>query len=631
MTLDSRPNGADTEALRSRAASMAEAWAAASVTLVSAVGEGSANGTGGGLADALARGGVAALGASLGDGERVELRDGDAHVVLSRHGSSGLLRVSWLAGPAYEQRVPLGAPLVVTSAPALLPPPKTNPPGPLGAPVPDVVAALADNKVPLAVVDGKLYYHDSVPPERRDGVVPPVSIADLGSPAFLRAHGVRAAYIAGAMAGGIASVDLVTAMGRAGMLGFFGSGGLPVHEVERALAALSSLPEGTPWGCNLLHNPNEPAVEEQTVDLLLRYKCRKVSASAFMTLTPAIVRYRAAGLSASPTGEVREQNAVFAKVSRTEVAARFLAPPPADMLAHLVSTGAITAEQARMAATLPIAGDVTAEADSGGHTDRRPLPVLLPLMLRLRDAMVAEHGWKTLPRVGAAGGLGDPASVYGAFAMGADYVLTGSINQACVEAGTSARVKAMLADATMADVAMGPAPDMFEIGANVQVLAKGTMYAQRARRLYEVYKGYDGIEDIPPAVRERLESKLLMRTIDDIWADTRAYWSERDPQEVNRAERDAKHHMALVFRWYLGMTSRWARVGDDARVRDYQIWCGPSIGLFNAWALGGPFAALPSRRVADLAVALLTGAAVLRRQEVARALGVRFSTASSVV
>ena len=28
--------------------------------------------------------------------------------------------------------------------------------------------------------------------------------------------------------------------------------------------------------------------------------------------------------------------------------------------------------------------DITAEADSGGHTDQRPLPVLVPLLLKLR-------------------------------------------------------------------------------------------------------------------------------------------------------------------------------------------------------------------------------------------------------
>ncbi|MGE1076479.1 hypothetical protein ACQJ22_28560, partial [Pseudomonas fragariae (ex Marin et al. 2024)] len=78
-------------------------------------------------------------------------------------------------------------------------------------------------------------------------------------------------------------------------------------------------------------------------------------------------------------------------------------------------------------------------------------------------------------------------AVYAAFAMGAAYVCTGSINQACIEAGTSPQVKALLGRAKMDDVAMAPSADMFEIGSKVQVLKGGTMYAMRAQKLYNLY------------------------------------------------------------------------------------------------------------------------------------------------
>ena len=69
---------------------------------------------------------------------------------------------------------------------------------------------------------------------------------------------------------------------------------------------------------------------------------------------------------------------VVAKVSRTEVARKFFAPAPAKMLAELVARGDLTEEQARMAETVPVAQDLTVEADSGGHTDNRPAITLLP-------------------------------------------------------------------------------------------------------------------------------------------------------------------------------------------------------------------------------------------------------------
>ena len=81
--------------------------------------------------------------------------------------------------------------------------------------------------------------------------------------------------------------------------------------------------------------------------------------------------------------------------------------------------------------------------------------------------------------------------------MGAAYVLTGSINQACIEAGTSETVRTMLAGASQADVTMAPAADMFEMGVKVQVLKRGTMFPFRAAKLYDFYSRYDALEDIP--------------------------------------------------------------------------------------------------------------------------------------
>ena len=152
------------------------------------------------------------------------------------------------------------------------------------------------------------------------------------------------------------------------------------------------------------------------------------------------------------------------------------------------STGELTAEQATLAAQIPVAQDVTAEADSAGHTDNRPLVTLLPTLLALRDRLQAKFGYAQPLRVGAAGGLSTPSGLAAAFAMVAAYVVTGSVNQACVESGSSDLVRKMLALAQQADVAMAPAGDMFEMGVKVQVLKRGTMFPMRAAKLYELYQ-----------------------------------------------------------------------------------------------------------------------------------------------
>src|SRR5205823_4340013 len=177
-------------------------------------------------------------------------------------------------------------------------------------------------------------------------------------------------------------------------------------------------------------------------------------------------------------------------------------------LQELVRQGHLTPEQVRLAERIPIAQDLTAEADSGGHTDNRPLVTLLPTMLALRDRLQVQHNFEQPLRVGAAGGISTPASVAGAFAMGASYVLSGSVNQACVESGSSDLVREMLAQAEQADTAMAPAADMFEMGVKVQVLKRGTMFAMRAAKLYELYRACSGPDDLPAAERAALEKNL---------------------------------------------------------------------------------------------------------------------------
>ncbi len=454
--------------------------------------------------------------------------------------------------------------------------------------------------------------------------LPPLHPEWLGDRSFLDAHAVRFPYIAGAMANGIATAELVIAMGRAGMLGFFGAAGLLPDRVERALdtidAALGA--SGASFGANLIASPNEPALEEKVCALYLARGVRRVSASAYVDLTPSIVRFALSGLEERPDGSVARQRHVFAKVSRPEVARRFMSPAPRAIVEALLSGGKITAREAALALRVPIAEDVTVEADSGGHTDNQALSAVFPVMMRLRDQLVREHGYARPIRVGAAGGLGTPSAVAAAFSLGASYVLTGSINQCALESGLSAEGKRMLATAAMGDVTMAPAADMFEQGVKVQVLRRGTMFASRAQRLYSLYTSYESLDAIPPDARDKLEREILGARIDDVWSETAAFFRERDPRELERAERDPKHRMALVFRWYLGLSSRWAITGEPARRLDYQIWCGPAMGAFNDWARGSFLEDPAERSVVSIALNLLYGATIVTRAQQLRTFGV---------
>lgn len=214
-----------------------------------------------------------------------------------------------------------------------------------------------------------------------------------------------------------------------------------------------------------------------------------------------------------------------------------------------------------------MAEDITVEADSGGHTDNRPLSVLLPRIAALRDTVCRRFGYRRPVRLGAAGGLGTPDAVAAAFALGASYVVTGSVNQTAVEAGLSDEAKAMLCDADVADVAMAPSADMFELGVKLQVLSRGTMFARRAGRLYSAYCDHGSLEEIPPALRAAIERDVLGAPFEEVWQRTRAFWEERDPAEAVRAETDP------------GTAWPWCSAGT---------WAVPAGGRSPGRAHGGP-------------------------------------------
>jgi PfaD family protein len=460
--------------------------------------------------------------------------------------------------------------------------------------------------------------------ERADwlGSLPPLWPEWLGDRSFQETHGTRFAYCTGAMANGIATVEVVSAAARAGCLGFFGAAGLMPDRVAAAIDRLQAEIPGLPFGVNLIHSPQEPHLEAAVADLLIRRGVCCVEASAFMRITPPVVRYATHGLTRDAGGNVRRKNMIVAKVSRPEVARQFLMPAPAAMLDALAREGAITREEAAIAATVPLADDVTVEADSGGHTDNQPLVAMLPVIAELARSIARAQGYARAPRIGAAGGLGTPASVAAAFALGAAYVLTGSVNQGAVESGVAPGARAMLARAGIADVAMAPAADMFEMGVEVQVLRRGTMFAARAAKLRELYLACAGLESIPGPEREKLEREVFLAPLEKVWADTEAWFRARDPEQVERAHRDPKHRMALVFRWYLGKASRWAIDGTPGRAMDYQLWCGPAMGAFNDWAKGSFLEAPEARTVGQIALNLMEGAAQLSRAGQLRSYGV---------
>jgi trans-AT polyketide synthase, acyltransferase and oxidoreductase domains len=280
-------------------------------------------------------------------------------------------------------------------------------------------------------------------------------------------------------------------------------------------------------------------------------------------------------------------------------------------LQRLAESGEITRREADLAQSIPMADDICVEADSGGHTDRGVLQALLPTILQRRDEVTQKHGYRFPICVGAAGGIGTPHAVAASFILGADFVLTGSVNQCTVEAGTSDAVKDLLQQANVQDTDIVPAGDMFEMGGKVQVFKRGLLFPARAKKLYDLYRQYNSLDEIDAQTRTQIETRYFKRSFAEVYSETRDYYLRWMPEIIERAERDPKQKMALIFRWYLVHTNRLALRGEPNDKVDYQIHCGPALGAFNQWVKGSPLEHWRHRHVDEIAERLMIGAAQL--------------------
>ncbi|MBT4743461.1 MAG: PfaD family polyunsaturated fatty acid/polyketide biosynthesis protein [Rhodospirillaceae bacterium] len=445
-----------------------------------------------------------------------------------------------------------------------------------------------------------------------------VTLESLGSADFKRRHGLRHAYVAGSMVRGISSVEMVINMARAGFLGYFGTGALHDDAIEEALLAIKAgVSDGQSWGMNLLNNATNPQAEMDTVNLFLRHNVTRVEASAYMQITPALVVYRAKGLRPRQGGGVDVENLLLAKLSRPEIATIFMEPAPEKIVKNLLDEDLISQLEAELLCQVPMADDICVEADSGGHTDMGVMATLLPTICRLRDELSNQHGYDMPICVGGAGGIGTPEAAATAYILGADFILTGSINQCTVESGTSDAVKDILQQINIQDTDYCPSGSLFELGAKTQVVKKGVFFPARAKKLYDLWKNHNSLDEIDPKTRIQIEEKYFKRSFEDVWDETFTYYKKAAPEEAEKAAANPKQKMAMIFRWYFVHTMRLAMDGTAGRKIDYQIHCGPALGAFNQWVKGTELDDWRNRRVAEIGLRLLEDTAELLNQRFA--------------
>ncbi len=115
-----------------------------------------------------------------------------------------------------------------------------------------------------------------------------------------------------------------------------------------------------------------------------------------------------------------------------------------------------------------------------------------------------------------------------------------------------------------------------------------------------------------PTERQTGEDSLSSSARPGLGADPQPTLRKRDPRQNERAARDPKHKMALVFRWYLGQSPVWANRGEIERKHGLSDLVRSGDGRLQRMGARAPFSKAPPRRqVVAVAYNILFGAALL--------------------
>ena len=428
----------------------------------------------------------------------------------------------------------------------------------------------------------------------------------MGSEILRKEYGVKYAYFVGGMHKGISSKEMIVRLSNAGILGFYGASGLPLEKVKCDLQfIIQSLSPGQTFGVNIKHQIHSPSRDENLIPLLLEKSVRAVELSGYTRITWPLVQYRY-NSSSKYNDQWIVPNKVVVKASSPEIVELFMSPAPGAVIDQLLSSGKLTEEEAEIARVYPMCDDVCIETDSALNTESDSLMTLFPIIRSIRDQLEKCSSTGKRIRVGVAGGIGSPEAVASSFLMGADFILTGSINQCSVEAGTSDTVKNILQSAKVQDIGYAPSEELFEMGARNRVMRRGIFFSSRATKLFNNYKQLDSLDKMDSSFLNELETHYFNCDINKLSHDL----ISQAETEGQAYERNSKQAIAHLIRSYMKRGDELAIRGDISEKSNYRVVTSPAIGAFNEYVKGSDLQGWRHRHVDAIAVRLMNDGAV---------------------
>ncbi|WP_408895211.1 ACP S-malonyltransferase [Paenibacillus taichungensis] len=423
----------------------------------------------------------------------------------------------------------------------------------------------------------------------------------LGESSFQQVYDVKLSYMVSFLPKGITSAEMIIKLARSNILGFYGASGLPLDRIEQDLTYINKeLGKLQPFGVGILggaYNSND----QEILKLLLKHKVANLEIQGYKNITPALVQFRAEGLVRDDHGIVSINHRIIAQAKSIEDAEIFLSPAPAYLLEDMVLKGLLSQEKAEWLMNIPMVDDLYVESTITETNRMLDSAVLLPAVIKMRDLRTRSTSWPRT-RIGSAMQIGSPETTGLSFFLGADFVVTRSINQATVEAGLSNMAKSMLDRARDKNSAIVPKVDCFESGEYTMVLHDNMYFAERADLLYRLFYNNDSWYEIDEEERNRIQELYLGQTFEQVQDNLSAIL----PKSIlKRAERNGKVAMAHIYYWYLEQAQDLAITGDMRHSGEYHICFDQAAAACNNWLSGTEMETWENRRVDKLAEKLM--------------------------
>lgn len=423
----------------------------------------------------------------------------------------------------------------------------------------------------------------------------------LGSASFKKRYGLDYAYLIGGMFKGISSAAMVIEAARSGMLAFYGARDVPLKILKQQLGEIKAgVPGGRCFGVSLFHNPFDIRAEEQIIDLLISEDIRCISLSGCFDVFPHILRYRIAGLYRDKEGVIKNRHKVIVKISHPAIMELFLQPPSEKQIRELLDRQLITAEQAGLARNIGggirggiregigegmgigIADDFCVTGEAAARTGQESGFTLLPALKRIKEKVCPAYPGAREVHIGYAGGIGTPEAAMTAFLLGADFILTGTINQCTLEARTGGTAKRLLQNAGVQDTGPAPSFELFETGGRIRVLKKGSFYASRSLFFAGLYSRFNSLEKIDGKTVTKLEKDYFFKSLSEVDGLIREKY-HHNPEVLAKMDGKPGFKMAMFFRYYYNYCAGLAINDNQENILNYQIFCSPAMGSCNRW------------------------------------------------